>query len=116
MPSPDSIIRRAGARRARAVRRAEAELSRIAGVLLDQGDDANVNQAAIETGIARTTLYRRMDEVRRLRELNERAAAGDEEAVAALAVLVPSDDTLAALLPSLDSPDAPAPQPADTDR
>lgn len=96
MPSPTAMIRRAGARRAQNLHRADVELNRIAGVLLDQGDDANVAEAAEVTGIARTTLYRRMEEVRA-----KRIDAARRER---------------ALLPNLGNPDAPAPQPADTDR
>lgn len=101
-PSPESIMRRAAAKRARAERRADTELSRIAGVLLDQGEDANIARTSVDTGIPRSTLYRRMDEVQRLRE----SAAFDADL----------DDAIVGGLPSLDSPDAPAPQPADTDR
>jgi hypothetical protein len=99
--NPEGIMRRAAAKRAAAERRADTELSRIAGVLIDQGEDANIARTSIETGIPRSTLYRRMDEVRRLRESSARAARIAHEV---------------AHLPSLDSPDAPAPAPADTDR
>lgn len=90
--SAEAEIRRAGARYHAARRRQATELDRIAGLLLDNRD-LSVNGAAVDTDLPRSTIIRRMDAIRARREEAARAA-----------------------LPNITNPDAPARQPADTDR
>jgi hypothetical protein len=65
--SVEDHVRAAGARYHRARRRADTELDRIAGLLLDH-PEVSVNGAAIDTDIPRSTLLRRMDALRDRRE------------------------------------------------
>lgn len=58
----------AGHRREQALKTAEAELDAIVDELLAAGPRANISLAANLAGVARTTLYRRLEDERAKRE------------------------------------------------